>query len=321
MGSVPQQTTHKGLRKGAALVWSRVALLVVAVGLLAGCIAVGKAPSDGEEIYPTPDAGPVVPPSDAGAHEGGVDASIDASVDAAADTGVDAAADAAVDATADGSAEDAAVDAGEAEVPSVDGVLGDSEWAFANWSTSDVLTDWGPGENELTALGLYSDGVDLYIGIKGRVNAGNPAGTNVLVVYLDGAAGGVSDMTTLTDNTGPLDRAMSSVLVASVPFAADVAFGTALMSHYASADDPYQGFRVLDPADDFAWLSTTSHPSHCGADGCEARIALSALGSPDKVWAFARIVNAGGDDLSNQAVPEDATPETPSAFLALDLAP
>ncbi len=249
--------------------------------------------------------------------------------DAGSDSGMltDAGADSSVatDASADSGTRDSGLDSGaDAGTPSVsvDGTVTDTEWAGAAVARNTSDTDWGAGLNHLEVLRLAVVGPDLYLAIEGAMES-----TNAIVAYVDvklGAAGGVSDLGTLTDTTGNLDNAVSATLVASSSFKADYAFGTRVMSHSGFSFDDAFGWRdVASDSANFAWVDSAVAPGVCSANACETRIPLASLGaaSGDTIGVFVRLGNAMGNDFSNQTLPQDvpATPMVVSRWLEISV--
>jgi hypothetical protein len=277
--------------------------VVPLIGILSGC-----AVATGNTITPHDGGQDARERSDAGIVQGdaGDDAdTIDAAADDAAEP-VDGGSDAAAsDAGAD-AGPDAGHDAATPTPPTIDGVVGSTEWAGAASATNAVATSWTG--NQLTALRAVAIGGTLYLAIEGQVQANNG-----MVVYLDGDPGGshgIADLTTLTDSTPSypgLDDVVSAGFTQPATFRADLAWGTTVMSHLASASDPLTGFRdITTNVNDFGWLSGTQ--TACTAAACEASVVLSALGpaaSPRTIAIFARIAGPNGLQSPNQTLPPD----------------
>ncbi len=183
-----------------------------------------------------------------------------------------------------------------------------------------VPTDWGPGLNELSRLYAAWNDQFLYVGIRGRCEA-----VNAIVGYVDldmGPGTGVADMTTLTDTTGALDDALSSlVTVQEAGFGAEMGFGTkgmaAAVEFVGRENTPPEcdlaGWRMLGNPADFAWVLTGGEVLTDPDDGgVETWIPLSVLypsGIPADgatLGLVVRLVNQDGTATSNQALPADA---------------
>lgn len=184
-----------------------------------------------------------------------------------------------------------------------------------------VATDWGPGLNELARLYASYDGQFLYVGIRGRCEA-----SNAIVGYVDLDAGlgtGVADMGTLTDTTGALDNAISSLVVVQEPgFGAEMAFGTKGMAEAtgfvgAGTTPPecdLAGWRLLGNPADLGWVLTGGEVlTDTDEGGVETWIPLSGIfpgGVPAAgatMGIVVRLVNQDGTVTSNQALPAGAT--------------
>ncbi|NOY90750.1 MAG: hypothetical protein GXP55_06020 [Deltaproteobacteria bacterium] len=276
------------------------------------------------------------PPMDSGVTDSGLlDSAVDAGVtdsglldSGVADSGLldsglldSGATDSGTDSGTRDSGLDSGADAGTPSV-SVDGTVTDAEWAGAAVARNTSDTDWGPGLNHLEVLRLAVVGPDLFLAIEGAMEP-----TNAIVAFVDvklGAAGGVSDLGTLTDTTGNLDNAVSATLVASPTFKADYAFGTRVMSHAGSGFDDAFGWRdIASDTTNFAWVDSAVAPGVCSAGACETRIPLASLGavSGDTIGVFVRLGNAMGNDFSNQTLPQDvpATPMVVSRWLEVSV--
>jgi len=215
--------------------------------------------------------------------------------------------------TADTGVVDSGEDAGTFSI-TLDGTVTDAEWTGAVVAHDTIATDWGVGLNHLDTLRAAVVGEQLYLAIEGQMEV-----TNGMIAYVDahlGAAGGISDMNTLTDTTGNLDNAVSSTLVAPAAFKADFAFGTRVMSHSGFGFDDAFGWRdIASNIADFAWISSADAPGVCSANACETRIPLTTLGavSGSSLGVFVRLGNAMGNDFSNQSLPEDS-PTAPTTI-------
>ncbi len=184
-----------------------------------------------------------------------------------------------------------------------------------------VPTDWGPGLNDMARLYAAYDDQYLYVGIRGRCEA-----HNAIVGYVDldpGAGSGVGDMQTLSDTTGALDNAISSLVqVQEFGFGAEVAFGTKGMAavsgfvglEVAPAEMDLAGWRWLGNPADFAWILTGGEVlTDLDDGGVETWIPLFVLfpaGIPVEGAGIAfvvRLLNQDGTATSNQALPPEAT--------------
>lgn len=193
----------------------------------------------------------------------------------------------------------------------VNGVLADGEWSDSyRLAETTLSTSWGEGLNELGALWASFDATHLYIGVTGRVEA-----TNAITLFLDvdsDAGTGVADMTTLSDNEGALDDALSGVLHATmIGFGAEFAAGTVGMASYAQGaplgESHSAGWRSLADPSNFGWLES----SVVTGDGAvEFALPLATLfggAVPEAgttVGVFVRVGNAHGNAYANQALPE-----------------
>ena len=196
------------------------------------------------------------------------------------------------------------------EGPVVDGVVVD--WP-ARWWVAEVAVEssWGAG-NELYAVGGVSDGEQLWLAVRGRVEA-----ANALVGYVDidpGQGTGVTDLAALSDADGALDIALSGpITLTDAEGGAELGFGTVGMASTEGLDGA-AGWRGLAPGDDFAWLEA---PLVAVADTgiVETRVALPE-GVGDEVAVAIRLGNAAGEVLSNQCLPPDDPdqPGTVSVF-------
>jgi len=101
--------------------------------------------------------------------------------------------------------------------PTIDGMIAANNDWDANSKAADnaLATEWGSGKNELFTLYLAYDNDNLYVGVKGVVEAGN-----AIVGLLDidyGQGTGVADMSKVTDTSGPLDDAISGGFKMATP--------------------------------------------------------------------------------------------------------
>ena len=260
------------------------------------------------------DGGPADAPADA---PGPLDAGTDAGRgDAGRDAGgIDAGGDA-------GGTDAGGTDAGPV-APTIDGVLGASEWAGATMVTSTTATDWTGDElRSLRAL-LLADA--LYLAIEGTIEGGN-----AMLVYVDraqGTAEGVA-LATLTDSTGALDDAMTAGFTTPATVLPDLGWGTVDLSRAATGADDRMGWRdfirAASPADLY-WILPTEAATVCGATVCETRLPRTSLDlgagatRPRTIAIFARIANATGLVSPNQTLPMDdpTMPRTVTMLLTL----
>ncbi|MFH1529846.1 MAG: IPT/TIG domain-containing protein [Pseudomonadota bacterium] len=199
--------------------------------------------------------------------------------------------------------------------PAVDGDLGDWEPAY-KVATNSVASNWDPDLNALSDLYLAYDATNLYIAVSGYAESPNYILGTVDVDF--GAATGVTDMGTLTDNggDGDLDDALSNVVtVTAAGFGAEFGFG-AQGNAVVSAGDlaPNAGWRALDPPGNFSWIPG---PVDQGAGAVETSVALADLlggaGIPSTGLQIAVAVKlsnkyGGTDGMSNQCLPECSAP-------------
>ncbi len=205
--------------------------------------------------------------------------------------------------------------------PVLDGRVG-TDWADAFLLAENMVpTDWGPGLNELSRLYAAYDEQFLYVAIRGRCEADNAI---VGYVDLDPSHGtGLVDMSVLTDSTGALDDALSSLVVVVEPgFGAEMAFGTKGMAQAtgfvgAGTTPPecdLAGWRALANPADLAWILVGGEVlTDTDEGGVETWIPLSLL-YPDGIPAagatlgiVVRLVNHDGTATSNQALPAEAS--------------
>jgi len=199
--------------------------------------------------------------------------------------------------------------------PVVDGDLADWDPLY-KVAVNSVASDWDPDLNALADLHLAYDGVNLYIAVSGYAES-----LNYILGYVDvdfGAATGVTDMSTLTDNSGDgdLDDALSNVVtVTAAGFGAEFGFG-AQGNTVVSAGDlaPNAGWRSLAAPDNFSWLAG---PVDQTAGALETSVALTDLlgssGIPStglQVAVAVKLSNkyGGTDGMSNQCLPECSAP-------------
>jgi len=205
----------------------------------------------------------------------------------------------------------------------IDGVVSDAEWAGAMMVANSVATDWGVGLNALSRLRAVVRDGSLFVAVEGRVESSSG---NAILLYVDNdlpGTAGVADLFSLVDSTGALDDALSAGLSTPSGFDADLAWGTRAMGRAAAGFDEDMGWRdVAADVGNFSWVDSAEAPTSCGADACETRIPLSALGGPSSgtLAMFARIGNADGTAFSNQCLPEDMSAMPQSVSVLLEVA-
>jgi len=197
----------------------------------------------------------------------------------------------------------------------VDGSL--SDWdSLLQQVTNDQTTDATPGA--LHVLYVAFDDDRLYVGVQGTMDA-----TESIVLYLDvddGQSTGVSDMSTLLDNTGSLDDAISGTLtVSATGFGAEFAAGSIGGAQVDEALDDAAGWRGLANLADLAWLTGTVK---VGQDALEFSVAKSVLWPTGVPAAGARVAivvkllkDAYGVAYSNQTLPQDSGGSTVSSVV------
>ena len=199
------------------------------------------------------------------------------------------------------------------DTPTVDGTVG-SDWnPFSMAAMNVVGTSWGAGLNEINNVYASFDSQNVYFGIQGTCEA-----ANAIVVYIDpnyGSAADTAPLSILTDNTGAVDDAISSVLTKTdAAFGAHFAFASIGMQSYPGGDlslSTGAGWRNLDTPTNFSWLDGPVIAS-TDAPGIEASLPLSVLypgGVPSKGATLAFVVvlmSKDGSVISNQAVPFQA---------------
>jgi glycosidase len=192
--------------------------------------------------------------------------------------------------------------------PSIDGIITEdsADWSAAHHiGTNTEPTDWG--DNLMTDLYLAYDDDNLYVGVRGFVEA-----NNALCVYVDTDYGpsslGLSSIATATDNSGALDAALSADIdIADPDFGADSAVGTKGMSSASGMSDQAGWRHIGIRPDDFSWLMGELV---AGSDAFEASIPWSTLtsGLPPEgqtIAVFVRLTGPDGQNLANQTLPED----------------
>jgi hypothetical protein len=195
-----------------------------------------------------------------------------------------------------------AATAGLRFTPAVDG-------AFAEWPErtraavrpSAKTPQWGAA-NQLDALYVAYDDAKLYLGVSGKVEAGN-----VMLVYLDAISGGAADLTTLTDGTGQPDNALSACFDASGVSGFGADFGVGFKG------DGTSGLRGFSNPADFPWITAGVTIAGSAQAGFEAALPWSELltggtlpGGGATVKLFVRLGNDTGFAQSDESLPPDA---------------
>lgn len=191
---------------------------------------------------------------------------------------------------------------GGAAAKVIDGTVGDGEWADAIEATSSTATD-AEGSTLRRLLAAIEDDT-LFVAIEGTLAAGD-----AMVLYVDHSLGepeGVAELASLADEDGALDAAISSPFETPEGFRADFAWGTTVLPRTPVGFDAEAGWRAIDGAPAFVWVSAEEGPTVCGEAACEAAIPLARLGGtrPRTIAMFARIVRADGA-FTNQTLPMD----------------
>lgn len=282
-----QRPRRRGARRSPIALYPALLLAVLAAPITAGCG--DDSSSDAGVDSGRRDSGR----RDSGAFDSGADP------DGATDSGV-----------ADGGGGDSSTGTdggttdGGAGAIVVDGVISPGEWDGAAEAANGVASAWG--DNTLTHLRATVRDGRLYLSVDAVLEVG---AENAVVLYIDNEVGsgvGVVDPANLTDTAGALDNALSAAIVTPADFRADFAWGTRDLGRTADAFDDLMGFRdIASDPNNFAWVDSTGAPTVCGADVCEASIALAELGGSGPIGLFARLVNTDGSFASNQCVPED----------------
>lgn len=187
----------------------------------------------------------------------------------------------------------------------IDGMVQDKEWANTTWVSQTTPSNWGTTKNVLLSLGVTIQDGSLWLAVRGQIE-----NTNALVVYFDSTPDMGLAPSDLTDQTGPLDDALSAALDTPPSFGAELAWGTRAMGVAATSGfNASTGFRGLVDASagNLSWIDGSLAPSVCSMNACEARIPLTYLGAGTSVSLFARITSATGAASSNQTLPADAS--------------
>jgi glycosidase len=209
--------------------------------------------------------------------------------------------------------------------PTIDGDISESgsDWSLEQHAgVNEQPTDWG--DNLMTDLYIAFDDNNLYVGVKGFVEAANS-----LVVYIDTDYGttsqGLNSISSATDNDGALDNSISAAItVNDSDFKVDWAVGTKGMSSAYSSLEDGAGWRNIGfNGTDFPWVASTVV---AGDNGFEAEISLTELfGGPvpqgTKIALFARLINENGLQFSNSTLPQDqpADPGNVSQLVVVEI--
>ncbi len=195
--------------------------------------------------------------------------------------------------------------------PVVDGDLADQLSAHLV-ATNKVVTDWGVGKNEITALWVSYDAQNLTIAVQGLAEP-----TNAIAVYLDvdyEGGTGVASPFNLQDNSGAVDDALATGLKLSDPkLGLDFGLATLGLASFGGTDlgqSTAAGWRGFGDPGNFAWLAgpIAAKPG----SGFEASISLKTLypnGIPAggaKLRLLVTLGNKDGAASSNQYLPEQA---------------
>ena len=220
----------------------------------------------------------------------------------------------------------AALDVVPIDSPTVDGVLA-SDWHPMSFAAlNDTLSNWDDPidltkTNEIKQLWIAYDAVQLYIGLKALSEA-----KNAIACYLDvdyGAATGIASPSAILDSSGAVDNALGNVYgVEDSQIGIDVAFATVGMASFAGGDlgaSTAAGWRGTSPASNLPWLQGVVQ-AKAASGAVEASIALSQLypnGVPPsgaQLRIACVLINADGSAASNQTVPQQANPPSPTTL-------
>lgn len=211
------------------------------------------------------------------------------------------------------------------DTPSVDGDLSDWDPAL-RVAVNTVPSSWTPA-NELTSLYVAFDDTSLYVGIDGTVGT-----DNAIVAYLDtdfGAATGVTDTATITDQSGAFDATVGgSAGVGSLTFnvtgfGADFVFGSKGMSEALAALTDTAGLRGLSNPGDLPWILATvdagSHALECALPLADLFTTIPATGV--QVALVLKIADPDGQSFADQTLPEEAATDTVSQTFVFTIYP
>lgn len=208
-------------------------------------------------------------------------------------------------------------DAGTGSGPTIDGVVGVTEWAGAlletNARTADGTSFAG---NALRTLRVLRDSERLYVAIEGEL-----FGDSAILMYVDAdvaSGSGIMNASELVDGVGALDNSLSFRNIILHPeLRVDFAWGTLDMSRAAAGIDDRMGWRdvATNPAA-FIPVSSASAPTVCSATACETSIRLADLGAraAGSVGVFVRLGSTRLAILSNQTLPFDLDAESVTVF-------
>lgn len=209
------------------------------------------------------------------------------------------------------------VDAGASSEPTIDGVVGASEWAGAlvetNTRTADGTSFAG---NALRSLRVLRSADRLYVAIEGDL-----FGDTAILMYVDADVGGgvgIVNASELADGVGSLDNALSfRNIILPAELRVDFAWGTLDMSRAALGTDDRMGWRdVASNSAVFMPVSSADAPTVCSVTACETSIPLADLGTRTgrTVGLFVRLGSTVLSTLSNQTLPFDLDAELVVAF-------
>lgn len=209
--------------------------------------------------------------------------------------------------------------------PTVDGDLTDWDPAL-QVAINTVASGWSSA-NELTALHVAFDDTHLYVGIDGTVEA-----ANAIVAYLDtdfGAATGITDTLTITDQNGAFDATLGggvggSLLLNVTGFGAEFAFGSKGMDEALGAMSDSAGLRSLSNPGDLPWVLATvdagNHLLECGLPLADLfSTAVPATGAT--LALVVKITDPDGQTFADQTLPEEAATNTVTQAFSFTIYP
>lgn len=206
-------------------------------------------------------------------------------------------------------------DGGPGLPPTIDGVIGSTEWTGAIEAVSITAPiDGTPfAGDRLARILAIRDATRLYVAIEHRL-----APDHAILLFLDADYGGGTGVVlagaSLGDFTGALDAALSAPAWGTTlsEFRPDFAWGTNHVPISQAGADADQGWRSIAEPSSFAWLGSATR-SACTGTACETSIPIGTggLGGGSEIAIAVRLGNGVGD-LSNQTLPMDAAgfPET-----------
>jgi len=187
--------------------------------------------------------------------------------------------------------------------PTLNGDL--AEWtAVYSLGTNAVVTDWG-ATDELNGLFFAYDDARLYLAFDGGSALGN-----AVILYLDtdyGAGTGVRTGSSLSDNSGELDNAVSGAFsIGDAQFGAEWAVGTKSMTvKTLGSYNDMSGLRnIAIDSSDFAWYD--QEEIAVGTQIIEIAIPFNVLGistGTSQLAVFALISDWSGQSYCNQSLP------------------